>query len=110
MQAFLGMLGGNRPICLGDVSDGNLGFQTLPDLPITLGNGPGVDFLKALSSDYWTASCTSYHSGHGYVTFLWTPNSAYPGQSVKQWWSPSSSGGLPTEQPHKIGEGIVPLP
>ena len=40
---------------LGDVFDGSLGFQTLPDLPITLGNGPGVDFWNAPSSDYWSA-------------------------------------------------------
>ena len=60
LPVYVGVLGyawGNGPICLGDVSDGNLGFRTLPDLPIALGNGPGVDFLNALSSDYWTASC-----------------------------------------------------
>ena len=113
LPIYVGVLGygwGNGPIHLGDVFDGSLGFWTLPDLPITLGNGPGIDFWNAPSSDYWTTSCTSYCSSRGYMTFPQTPCSVYPGHSVRQWWSPSSFGRLPTEQPHMTGEGIAPLP
>ena len=72
LPIYAGVLGygwGNRPVCLGDVFDGSLGFRTLPDLPIALGNGPGVDFWNAPSSDYWTTSCTGYCSSCRYVTF-----------------------------------------
>ena len=60
LPVYAGVLGygwGNRPICLGDVFDGNLGFGTLPNLLIALGNGPGIDFWNVPSSDYWTMSC-----------------------------------------------------
>ena len=47
LPVYAGVLGygrGNGPICLGDVFDGDLGFGALPNLPIALGNGPGINF------------------------------------------------------------------
>ena len=123
LPIYAGVLGcawGNGPIHLGDVSDGDLGFWTLPDLLIALGNRPGVKLLECRSPPTIgprPALATGPHVLHwllppvsGYVTFLWTPNSAYPSHSVKHlavsiiFWL-----GCPVQSsPIRLGRGLSP--
>ena len=85
------------------------GLRTLPNFPPTVRNGPYVDSWNAFFAGCQTSSCGGHCFDYGYVIFLWACYSIYLNHFVRQWWSPSSFGRLPTKQPGKNGGGDSPL-
>ena len=96
---------GNRPSLLGNAFASGWGLRTLPNFPPAVGNGPYVDSWNAFFAGCQATSCGSCRFDYGYVIFLWACYSIYLNHFVRWQQSPSSFGGLPTKQPHKIGEG-----